>query len=306
MVNPMKKISSLLIIVAGIVLTTQALGRKQDARRNLSLVPPAERETLRDAPNSLDGDVKQVVQDLKDDSRNSSAPAVPGAAVQSAAPAASGDANSNVFAQLGADLDHICYDILQKYYYPNKELSNLVTELTYKFEGGFAAICDVNQPLYNFHQLSAGVWRSGRPTSQGLAQLKQQGAKTILDLTDDRPMEGQTINESQAVAAAGMVYQNDLMDWSRFPTDQELDQAMAILTDPAKQPVVFHCTCGRDRTGILAAAYRVVAQGWTPAKAAAEAKTLGWHFPACGDLAGYLSDYAEHRKGGAVTPPPAQ
>jgi len=34
---------------------------------------------------------------------------------------------------------------------------------------------------------------------------------------------------------------------------QQVLEALCILADPANQPLVFHCSAGKDRTGILAA-----------------------------------------------------
>ena len=299
----MKKLHVPALLAASLLLGTIVLHQANIPKPRLA--PAQTFDDLRDAPNSLNGDVKQVLQDIKDDGRDSNVPAVQGAEVQAPAPAGPAGAAPGGLERLNDAVEHLCYEALQRFYYPNKQLTNLVTQLTYKFEGGFAAICDLNQPLFNYRQLGPGVFRSGRPTQEGFDQLKQSGTKTILDLAFDRPLNGQTSTESQTVAALGMDYQNVTIDWTKWPTYQELDQAMAILTDPSKQPVVFHCTCGRDRTGILAAAYRGVVQRWPPQQAEEEAKSLGWHFPACGDLAGFLSDYARYRTTGAVASPAA-
>lgn len=41
-------------------------------------------------------------------------------------------------------------------------------------------------------------------------------------------------------------------------------------------PTFFHCQHGKDRTGLLCALYRVKYMGWSPQKALAEAKSLGF------------------------------
>jgi protein-tyrosine phosphatase len=49
-----------------------------------------------------------------------------------------------------------------------------------------------------------------------------------------------------------------------------LDQAAAVLADPANQPVFFHCHHGLNRTSMVQIAYRTKYCGWTLAQAADE------------------------------------
>ena len=206
------------------------------------------------------------------------------------------------FAVLEAKLEQACYDALQRYYYPDKNLVNFMNQLTKEFIDPLSHRCDLTQPLFNFHQMDAGVYRSAKPTPEGMDQLKAMGVKTILDLSSDYPWQGTT--EAQLTGGKGLGFENVPIDYTKWPTYQELDRALAIATDPAKQPVLFHCTCGYDRTGIVAAAYRVVVQGWPAAQATQEAKALGWHFPACGDLTQFLTAYAQYRTSVAAKPAP--
>ena len=54
-------------------------------------------------------------------------------------------------------------------------------------------------------------------------------------------------------------------------TDEQLQPIMAAILDPANQPVLIHCEHGRSRTGVIIAAYRILAQGWTYEQALGEA-----------------------------------
>ena len=45
--------------------------------------------------------------------------------------------------------------------------------------------------------------------------------------------------------------------------------------DAHEGALVFHCKHGKDRTGLMAALYRVKRQGWTPEDAVAEWKSFG-------------------------------
>jgi len=57
--------------------------------------------------------------------------------------------------------------------------------------------------------------------------------------------------------------------------DKRIREALAIMVNPINHPVLIHCSFGRDRTGLVAALYRVLFQGWTPEKARAEWLALG-------------------------------
>jgi protein tyrosine/serine phosphatase len=56
------------------------------------------------------------------------------------------------------------------------------------------------------------------------------------------------------------------------PTDAQLAEFMRIVDDPANQPVYVHCVGGRHRTGVMTAAYRMSADGWTADRAFKEMK----------------------------------
>jgi protein-tyrosine phosphatase len=62
-----------------------------------------------------------------------------------------------------------------------------------------------------------------------------------------------------------------------------------LISDPTNQPVFFHCFHGEDRTGVVAALYRVIYQGCTLAQAHAEMMQDG-HSPALFWIDDYLAD----------------
>lgn len=56
----------------------------------------------------------------------------------------------------------------------------------------------------------------------------------------------------------------------------QLDKAVAVIADPANQPVYFHCHHGINRASMVQIAYRTKASGWTLEQAADEvARTFG-------------------------------
>ncbi|MDE2293037.1 MAG: dual specificity protein phosphatase family protein [Elusimicrobia bacterium] len=146
-------------------------------------------------------------------------------------------------------------------------------------------------PLDNFHQVDSGFYRSAQPTQQGVDMLAQKGIKTILKLNDNDPAEQDWAD------ADGIKLVNLLMSNRVSPTYQQIDQALAIIEDPANQPVDIHCHLGHDRTGAVAAAYRVTVQGWSVDQAAQEAHADGYSAPGFTDITDFLNGYLSYRAG---------
>ena len=82
-----------------------------------------------------------------------------------------------------------------------------------------------------------------------------------------------------------------------------MDWALRVAADPSRQPVLVHCRYGKDRTGVVIAAYRVVHEGWEPKAAAAEAKRYGCCVPLFDDLESWLRSYRRYRRGAASDDP---
>jgi protein tyrosine/serine phosphatase len=54
-------------------------------------------------------------------------------------------------------------------------------------------------------------------------------------------------------------------------------KAVALMADPANQPVFVHCRQGRDRTGVVVAVYRMEIDGWSREEAEEEMQAYGFH-----------------------------
>ena len=153
------------------------------------------------------------------------------------------------------------------------------------------------QSLPDFAKVSAVLYRSGQPTQQGVAQLPGLGVKTILKLNADDPAE------TDWAAAAGVTLVPQLMDNYGGPSFDQVDSALAVINDPAHQPVLVHCHLGHDRTGIVVAAYQVVVAGMGIDQAVAEAKSFGYSAPSFPDLKAWLPAYVAHRAAKPVAAP---
>jgi protein tyrosine phosphatase (PTP) superfamily phosphohydrolase (DUF442 family) len=144
-----------------------------------------------------------------------------------------------------------------------------------------------------FQEVVPGVFRSAQPSSGDLREIRERGVRTVLVLRSAIP-------EAEQVAAArvGLELVHVPMDGTKIPSIEEVDRALAVILEPSKRPVLVHCAHGEERTGAVIAAYRVVAQGWDPAAAEAEALELGFGFDDLGDfLAGYRDHWRRQRAG---------
>jgi protein tyrosine/serine phosphatase len=134
-------------------------------------------------------------------------------------------------------------------------------------------------PLPNFHRVTSGIYRSGRPTEEGLRRLAKQDGKrgaikAIINL-EDHP---RAVRREIAMAARLGIrviwkpVRHRAVQNERYT--QEIQEAMS---DPANQPCLVHCWAGNDRTGMEIAIHRVTRQGWSAKRARAEMMRLGFH-----------------------------
>ena len=141
--------------------------------------------------------------------------------------------------------------------------------------------------LENFAQVNDRLYRGAEPTAEGFRELKKRGVKTVVGLRTNH-------STRQEVEAAGLVavelpIKADVFG-SAPPTEEQVRTFFQTVLDPAKQPVYFHCAFGKDRTGTMAAIYRIEVDGWTAEQALAEMKHFGfrtWYR----DLEEFVRDY---------------
>ena len=121
----------------------------------------------------------------------------------------------------------------------------------------------------NFARLAPGVWRGRAPDAQGLDTLREMGVKTIIDFRTESEHEG--LKDDPALNYVQMPFSA-----TDPPPPELVEKFLAIVTDPVAQPVFFHCRHGKDRTGAMAALYRIRIQGWNPEEAVREMKYFGF------------------------------
>jgi tyrosine-protein phosphatase SIW14 len=124
--------------------------------------------------------------------------------------------------------------------------------------------------LTNVGRVAPGIYRGAQPTGKGYATLKKMGIRTVINLrTSD--------SEKKKVEAAGMRSVEIPMGMLNNGDKDKVDKVVAIMGDPSNRPVFVHCRQGRDRTGIVVAAYRMKIEGWPLALAEAEMESFGFN-----------------------------
>jgi protein tyrosine/serine phosphatase len=131
--------------------------------------------------------------------------------------------------------------------------------------------------LPNLARIEPDLYRGAQPAPAGFLALRDLGVRTIVNLRGDH-------SDRDDLAAAGLAADAfDLVEIPMRPEGVDAEDArafLAVAVDPAKRPLFFHCKHGADRTGAMAAAYRVVIQGWSADDAIAEMTSGGFGFHA--------------------------
>lgn len=148
------------------------------------------------------------------------------------------------------------------------------------------------EDLGNFGKVDDTLWRGARPTEKGLAQLKSQGVKTIVNFENDKK-----VVEAEAAwcKANGVKFVSIPLSIITPPKLDKINQFLTLANDPAARPLYFHCMQGRDRTGTAAFAYRVSHDGWNYDRAYQEMVSYKFHTYLLG-LRGFLVWYANTQK----------
>jgi protein tyrosine/serine phosphatase len=139
----------------------------------------------------------------------------------------------------------------------------------------------------NFGTVNDHYYRGAQPAAADYPGLAALGVKTVIDLTRDGRDD-----EKGLVEAAGMKFVRIPLTTTEAPAEMAITQFLALVNDPANQPVYVHCQGGRHRTGTMTAIYRMTRDGWTPARAYEEMKQYRFEgFPGHPALKNFVLGY---------------
>jgi len=126
----------------------------------------------------------------------------------------------------------------------------------------------------NLALIAPGVYRGAQPTAAGFRTLKEMGVRTVIGFRSYHS-SGKDV-EAAGMSAVELPIQADLLG-SEPPAEEQIATFFKTVLDPSRKPVFFHCAHGKDRTGTMAALYRIEVDGWTSAEAIEEMQAFGYH-----------------------------
>lgn len=141
----------------------------------------------------------------------------------------------------------------------------------------------INTELNNFYLVDDGVYRSKQPDDENFAMLEKMGIKEVLNLrnfhSDDDEAKNNHLILNRIKLNAGSI------------TEDHLINALKVIKNRSG-PIVFHCWHGSDRTGAIAAAYRIVFNNWSKADAIDELENgdFGYHERFYGNIKNLIND----------------
>jgi protein tyrosine/serine phosphatase len=122
--------------------------------------------------------------------------------------------------------------------------------------------------------VAPGLLCGGQPEKGGLAMLKKQGVKTIINLRDSRRSAEK---EQQEARSLGLNFVHIPLGHRGKITDDAISKFLAVVDNRDMQPVYVHCNAGKDRTAAMIGIYRLERDGWTASKSYEEMRSQGFH-----------------------------
>jgi protein tyrosine/serine phosphatase len=161
-----------------------------------------------------------------------------------------------------------------------------------------ACLTDMGSPVRNFCVVAPRIlWRGERPTKEDARWLLEQRVGTVvsLQLEDQRAFEKVALSSDYSHSVT--YYRVSGFSPVQLLSPAHLDEHLALfiaIVKASPKPVYVHCRAGVDRTGILAAAYRVLVDGAARSEAVAE---MGRYHSPWQDLdARYIYGLSETRR----------
>lgn len=126
--------------------------------------------------------------------------------------------------------------------------------------------------LPNLGQVTPTLYRGGQPRKEGYPNLKALGIEIVVNLRDD---EDDVAQERALVEQHGMRFVSIPWNARRGPNDRQVAEFLEFLRANPERRIFVHCRAGKERTGVMIAAYRIAAQGWTVPQALDEMEFFG-------------------------------
>jgi tyrosine-protein phosphatase SIW14 len=129
--------------------------------------------------------------------------------------------------------------------------------------------------IHNAGKVSDNIFRGAQPNLASFPLLKQLGITTIVNLRSESA--GKVEKERREAERQGMRYVYIPIGGFSNPTDEQLATFFNLLRQTPAPTVFVHCEFGRDRTGVIVAAYRIAFQNWSADQAMSEMLAFGFN-----------------------------
>ena len=138
---------------------------------------------------------------------------------------------------------------------------------------------DEDVPIFNFHTLDPGrAYRSAQPDPEGLrVAIERLGLRTVINLRGAHPGEAWYDDEQAVCDEIGATLIDLPMSAQSLPPAEVMAGIESAL-ETADYPILIHCQMGADRTGAVAAIYRMLILGEDEAQALEELTPATFHF----------------------------
>jgi protein tyrosine/serine phosphatase len=156
--------------------------------------------------------------------------------------------------------------------------------------------------LRNIRTVAPGVlYRSGQLSLAGLERMiHDHGIKTVISLRDSDTEGVAPPDAAEEELCKKLKIKHVRITpkswWPEYdgppPAEKGIAKFMAVMDDPARQPVLLHCFAGTHRTGAMVAVYRMEYERWTNSDALAELRAAGYkNLDNEKDVLTYLENY---------------
>lgn len=105
---------------------------------------------------------------------------------------------------------------------------------------------------HNSYKIDDILYRGAQPTHTGFVELEKRGIRSILCLRSLHNNNGK-LSHTKLKS-----FHIKMKTWD--PRPEHIHEFLSIVSTQENQPVFIHCLHGSDRTGVMAAAYRMVMQ----------------------------------------------
>ena len=111
--------------------------------------------------------------------------------------------------------------------------------------------------MENLHRITPTLYRGSQPMRQDLAMIRALGIRTVVSL--------RSFNSDARIFGLhdGIALERVRIDTWAIKDDEVFRALKAILDAERRGPVLLHCWHGADRTGVVAAVYRMAVLGWS-------------------------------------------